>query len=104
MVTLRIATLQEGAGCCFSTNYYKVHLVLHVNGICTEVVVFQFAEGVVLDMDAMWEESTNRTPLICFLSMGSDPTENIERLAKQKSISKFPIEDNESSSITKGIA
>ncbi|CAG5121316.1 unnamed protein product, partial [Candidula unifasciata] len=44
----------------------------------------EFAEGVILNLEAMWEESTCRSPLICFLSMGSDPTENIERLAKQK--------------------
>jgi len=50
-------------------------------------VVVQFAEGVVLDMEAMWGESDCRTPMICFLSMGSDPTDNIERLAKAKSIS-----------------
>ena len=37
----------------------------------------------------MWEESENRTPLICFLSMGSDPTDNIERLAKSKNISRL---------------
>lgn len=36
-------------------------------------------------MDAMLSESDNRNPMICFLSMGSDPTENIERLAKSKS-------------------
>ncbi len=48
--------------------------------------MFQFAEGVVLDMDHMCEESEKRSPLICFLSMGSDPTDNIERLAKAKSI------------------
>lgn len=36
----------------------------------------------------MWEESHKRTPLVGFLSMGSDPTENIERLAKQKGFSK----------------
>lgn len=40
-------------------------------------------------MEKMWEESENRTPLICFLSMGSDPTDNIERLAKTKNISKL---------------
>jgi len=40
----------------------------------------------VLDMDAMWAESDCRTPMICFLSMGSDPTDNIERLAKSKGI------------------
>lgn len=31
----------------------------------------------------MWAESDNRTPLICFLSMGSDPTNSIEGLAKK---------------------
>ncbi|XP_073486924.1 dynein axonemal heavy chain 5-like [Aquarana catesbeiana] len=44
----------------------------------------KYAEGFVLDMEAMWAESDCRTPLTCFLSMGSDPTENIERLAKSK--------------------
>ena len=39
-------------------------------------------------METMWAESDARTPLICFLSMGSDPTENIERLAKSKGISE----------------
>jgi len=38
-------------------------------------------------MEALWMESEPRVPMICFLSMGSDPTENIERLAKSKSIS-----------------
>jgi hypothetical protein len=51
----------------------------------------QYAEGVVLDMEAMWSESEPRTPLICFLSMGSDPTENIERLARNKSIRKAVV-------------
>ncbi len=40
-------------------------------------------------MDAMWEESEARVPMVCFLSMGSDPTDNIERLAKSKNISKI---------------
>lgn len=43
----------------------------------------RYAEGVILDLEAMWAESTPRTPLICFLSMGSDPTNNIEALAKK---------------------
>lgn len=43
----------------------------------------RYAEGVILDLEAMWAESTPRTPLICFLSMGSDPTNNIENLAKK---------------------
>lgn len=44
----------------------------------------QYAEGLVLDLDAMLAESDSRTPMVCLLSMGSDPTENIERLAKNK--------------------
>ena len=42
-----------------------------------------YSEGIVLDLESMWEESDIRTPLICFLSMGSDPTNNIEGLAKK---------------------
>ncbi|MBN3299228.1 DYH5 protein, partial [Amia calva] len=44
----------------------------------------RYAEGLILDMETMWAESDKRTPMVCFLSMGSDPTENIERLAKTK--------------------
>lgn len=44
----------------------------------------KYAEGVILDMEAMCSEAEKRVPLVCFLSMGSDPTENIERLAKSK--------------------
>ncbi|XP_071824188.1 dynein axonemal heavy chain 5-like [Apostichopus japonicus] len=45
-----------------------------------------YAEGVILDLEGTWEESDSRTPLICFLSMGSDPTNNIELVAKKKKI------------------
>jgi len=34
----------------------------------------------------MWEESDTRTPMICLLSMGSDPTAMIEDLAKKNGI------------------
>jgi dynein heavy chain len=46
----------------------------------------KFIEGVILDLERMFEESDSRTPLICFLSMGSDPTILIEQLAKRKFI------------------
>jgi dynein heavy chain, axonemal len=46
----------------------------------------KYIEGVILDLEKMCEESDPRTPLICFLSMGSDPTNLIEQLAKRKSI------------------
>ncbi|XP_078614026.1 dynein axonemal heavy chain 5-like isoform X9 [Branchiostoma floridae x Branchiostoma japonicum] len=49
-----------------------------------ERIGVRFAEGVILNMEQMWEESTTREPMVCFLSMGSDPSENIERLAKSK--------------------
>ena len=42
-----------------------------------------YAEGVILDLEKTWEETDERTPLICFLSMGSDPTNSIESLAKR---------------------
>ncbi|XP_034534414.1 dynein heavy chain 5, axonemal [Notolabrus celidotus] len=51
----------------------------------------QYAEGLVLDLDAMLAESDSRTPMVCLLSMGSDPTENIERLAKTKGAPCRPI-------------
>lgn len=43
----------------------------------------KYSEGVVLDLERMWEESDPRTPLICFLSMGSDPTDSIIALGKR---------------------
>ncbi|XP_071768037.1 dynein axonemal heavy chain 8-like [Centroberyx gerrardi] len=43
----------------------------------------RFAEPVILNLESTWEESDPRTPLICFLSMGSDPTNQIDALAKK---------------------
>lgn len=43
----------------------------------------RFTEPVLLDLEETWEESDKQTPLICFLSMGSDPTNQIEALAKR---------------------
>lgn len=39
----------------------------------------------------MWEESNVRTPMICFLSMGSDPTASIEALAKKMRLGKHSV-------------
>lgn len=49
----------------------------------------RFAEPVILNLHSTWEESDPRTPLICFLSMGSDPTEQIEALAKKLQLGEF---------------
>lgn len=46
----------------------------------------KYAEGVILDLEKTWEESGPRVPLICFLSMGSDPTDSIIALGKRLKI------------------
>ena len=43
----------------------------------------RYAESVILDLEETWGESNPHVPLICFLSMGSDPTNAIEGLAKK---------------------
>lgn len=43
----------------------------------------RYADSVILNLDATWAESDPHVPLICFLSMGSDPTSQIEGLAKK---------------------
>lgn len=43
-----------------------------------------FAETVILDLEGTWEESDRRTPLLCLLSQGSDPSGQIETLSKGK--------------------
>ncbi|XP_063235253.1 dynein axonemal heavy chain 5 [Bacillus rossius redtenbacheri] len=44
----------------------------------------EYGETCILDLDATWQESEPRTPLICILSIGSDPSPQITSLAKQK--------------------
>ena len=56
------------------------------NDYIIDTLSSRYVEGAVLDMDRMWEESDKCSPMICFLSMGSDPTVQIEALAKKKSI------------------
>ncbi|CRK87169.1 CLUMA_CG000977, isoform A [Clunio marinus] len=43
----------------------------------------RFADPVLLNYESMLEESQVYTPIVCFLSMGSDPTPSIESLAKK---------------------
>ena len=49
----------------------------------------KFAEGVILNLESTWEESSFNVPLIGLLSMGSDPTSAIEALAKRKEIGMY---------------
>lgn len=46
----------------------------------------RYAEPVITLFDVMHSESRPNTPMICFLSMGSDPTPAIEHLAKKLEI------------------
>ncbi|XP_044913421.1 dynein axonemal heavy chain 8 isoform X3 [Felis catus] len=69
--------------------------LLLIRSWCPDRTVFQarkyiadsledkYTEPVILNLEKTWEESDTRTPLICFLSMGSDPTIQIDALAKK---------------------
>ncbi|XP_076295220.1 dynein heavy chain 8, axonemal kl-3 [Lasioglossum baleicum] len=46
----------------------------------------RYAEPVLTLLDAMHGESRPNTPMICFLSMGSDPTTGIQQLARRKEL------------------
>ncbi|XP_066156829.1 dynein axonemal heavy chain 5 [Euwallacea fornicatus] len=46
----------------------------------------EYGEPCILDLEATWTESEPRTPLICILSIGSDPSPQIAALAKSKEI------------------
>lgn len=43
----------------------------------------RYAEAVLLNLEETWAESDIKTPLVCLLSMGSDPTNQIEALSKK---------------------
>ncbi|XP_033231151.1 dynein heavy chain 5, axonemal [Belonocnema kinseyi] len=46
----------------------------------------EYGEAKILDLEATWLESEPRTPLICILSIGSDPSPQITVLAKQRAV------------------
>lgn len=48
-------------------------------------------ESVPINMEKTWAESNNRTPIICLLSPGADPTKLIEDLAKKKKIKTLGV-------------
>ncbi|KAM6127972.1 dynein axonemal heavy chain 8 [Pterocles gutturalis] len=43
----------------------------------------KYTEPVILNLKKTWEETDTRTPLICFLSVGSDPSVQIDSLARK---------------------
>lgn len=46
----------------------------------------RYSDAVILDYESMLTESDKTSPMVCFLTMGSDPTDSIERLARSKGI------------------
>uniref|UniRef100_A0A663EUR1 Dynein axonemal heavy chain 8 n=1 Tax=Aquila chrysaetos chrysaetos TaxID=223781 RepID=A0A663EUR1_AQUCH len=51
----------------------------------------KYTEPVILNLEKTWEESDTRTPLICFLSVGSDPTIQIDSLARKLKLECWTI-------------
>lgn len=51
----------------------------------------RFVESVPLNMERAWAESRPKTPLICLLSAGADPTKLIDDLAKRKKIKTLGV-------------
>ncbi|EPY76637.1 hypothetical protein CB1_001402002 [Camelus ferus] len=81
--------------------------LLLIRSWCPDRTVFQarkyiaesleekYTEPVILNLEKTWEESDTRTPLICLLSMGSDPTIQIDALAKKLKLGwNIPYEFN----------
>ncbi|CAH1389658.1 unnamed protein product [Nezara viridula] len=46
----------------------------------------EYGEASILDLEVTWGESEPRTPLVCILSIGSDPSPQITSLAKSQDI------------------
>jgi len=65
--------------------------VKSANDYIIESLGSKYGEGVTFDMEKMYDESDKCSPMICFLSMGSDPSVQIEMLAKKKSIDYHTI-------------
>lgn len=51
----------------------------------------KFAEGYILDVEKMWEESDNKCPMVGLLSQGADPTASIESLAKKRRVGQCSL-------------
>lgn len=46
----------------------------------------EYIGGGILDLETIWRESDSSTPLVCLLSVGADPTSQIETLAKKHQV------------------
>ena len=73
-------------GSCLCRSWCPDRTISQARKYVREAMGPEYTENVILDLEKTQEEANNRTPLICFLSMGSDPTNNIEALAKKLKI------------------
>lgn len=67
-------------------------LITNLSSPSTESLGPEYSEMKILDLDATWSESEPRTPLVCILSIGSDPTSQIATLAKNKNIRTYKLQ------------
>lgn len=58
----------------------------HRSIVFTDSLGPEYGEACILDLEKTWEESEPQTPLVCILSIGSDPSPQINALAKSKDI------------------
>ncbi|XP_076310266.1 dynein axonemal heavy chain 8-like [Tachypleus tridentatus] len=89
---------EEEIPCGYQMSLDSFHRLLFIRCWCQDRMMFQarkyisdtmgakYADPVILNLEHIWKESNTRMPLICLLSMGSDPTNQIETLSKKKGI------------------
>ncbi|GBG77441.1 hypothetical protein CBR_g23890 [Chara braunii] len=62
--------------------------LLAASEFISESLGARYMESIPLSMENTWQDSDNKTPIICILSPGADPTKQIEDFAKKK---KFKV-------------
>lgn len=72
-------------------NVFMSWTIIRISNMQTESLGPEYGEMQILDLEVTWSESEPRTPLVCILSIGSDPTSQIATLAKNKNIGKLII-------------
>lgn len=77
------------------TQFYNRHPAIRHQDTNNEIVLVsdslgpEYGEARILDLEATWKESEPTTPLICILSIGSDPSPQITALAKSTDTGMF---------------
>ena len=69
---------------CVVKSFREDRTLIAAEDYIGEALGRRFVEGVPLNMEKAWEESTMQIPLICILSRGADPTKLISDLARKK--------------------